>query len=58
MYKNEHDIGECGTNHKDSGANYTNKNISPNARQIPRDYNMQVMLSVSKRYSSLDVSMS
>ena len=43
MDKNEHDTGEGRTNHKDTGANDTNKNIHPNARQTPRYYNMQVV---------------
>ena len=43
MDKNEHDTGESRTNHKDTGANDNNKNIPPNTRQTPRDYNMQVV---------------
>ena len=32
--------GKSGTNHKDTGVDDTNINISPNARKTPRDNNM------------------
>ena len=43
MDKNERNTGKSRTDYKETGADDTNKNISPNARKTPRDDNMQVV---------------
>ena len=40
MDKNKRNTGKSRTDHKDTGADDTNKNISLNARKTSRDNNM------------------